>query len=499
MAIEITEERKKELLTNFIENPTFYKYRDFKEIRDIIVDDYRDDYDILQKISENDKVRQLLSSSKLLHTIMIEISKGSFEYNLDKKSEDIFFILKQFNLHEDKYITNLVATASLEFLTFIIPIIDKEIINTEELENNKDNIESIYSFLTKGIGKLNLQQVDQAKYQNLFNKIEQLFVFNNYKNAATWFKFYFYFRDKKKFTNIIESNVITHVSKFIRTFPSPKLLKEIIESELPVGDFIQIVSNYLNELYKKSVAFPDFAIEFYPFYDDNKKQALLESWVLKNSNQANKVIKGITKEVPNNLSLANKLINRANSLNNSLSEKKAFLDLLFTLKLTKKELLSTEYSNQVISLVFNTNIDLHNFGITELQEHREYIDTKIMKPKAEIFMNSILGNPNAYHKQIQNIIKSKLGITTAFIDKFITSNQVYINATTQYLIASGNFDFYMAIISKLNKSTINTINNGFVNGINKNQKYNGIVNYIKGNYFESLANNSIAKIETLLE
>ena len=86
MAIDISEERKKELLTNFIENPTFYKYRDFKEIRDIIVNEYRDDYDIVKQICKSDKTRHLLSSSKLLQTIMTEISRGSFEYILDEKT-----------------------------------------------------------------------------------------------------------------------------------------------------------------------------------------------------------------------------------------------------------------------------------------------------------------------------------------------------------------------------------------------------------------------------
>jgi hypothetical protein len=498
MTIDITEERTRELLTNFIENPTFYKYRDFKEVRDIIVDEYRSDYKVLEQISKNDKTRHLLSSSRLLQTIITEIYKGSFEYILDEKSDDIFFVLKQLNLHEDRFITNIVATASLEFITFIIPIIDKEIVNTEKLKENKNEIGSLYSFFKKSISKLNLQQADQTKYQNLFNKIEQLFAFNNYKNAATWFKFYFYFRDKKKFTNNIESNVVTHVSTFIRTAKNQKILKKTIEDELPVEEFTKISNNYLNELYKKSIASPDFAIEFYPFFDDTKKQTLLESWVLKNSNQATKVIKGINIEVPDVLGLANKIINRAKALNNNLSEKKAFLDLLFTLKLTKEEVLSTDYSKQVISLVFNTNIGLHNFGITELEEHRGYIDTKSMKPKAETFMNSILGNPNAYYKQIENIINSKVGITTTFIDKFIVSNRAYINATSQYLISSGNLDFYKSLTSKLNDSTISMITNTFINGISKNQKFYSIVNYIKSNYYELLDANAKSKLEALI-
>jgi len=114
-------------------------------------------------------------------------------------------------------------------------------------------------------------------------------------------------------------------------------------------------------------------------------------------------------------------------------------------------------------------------------------------------MNSILGNPNSYHKQIQNIVINRLGITTTFVDKFIISNQAYINAISNYLINSGNLDYYKAITSKLNNSTVAMVNNNFINGINKHQKYYGIVNHIKDNYYDSLADNFKTKIATLTE
>ena len=191
MAISITEERKKELLVNFIENSTFYKFRDFSGVREVISDYYHNDYYVFEQVSKTEKSRHLLATPKLLHKIMTEISNGTYEFILDEKSDDIFFYLKQFNLYEDKFITNPVATISLEFLTFIIPIIDKEIVNTEKLESHNSEVESLYAFFKKIISKLNLQKADQSKYQNLFNKIEQLFNFNNCKNAAIWFKFYF--------------------------------------------------------------------------------------------------------------------------------------------------------------------------------------------------------------------------------------------------------------------------------------------------------------------
>lgn len=499
MAIEITEGRKKELLMNFIENSTFYKFRDFKEIREIIADDYRDDYDILERIFGNEKSRQLLSSTKLLQTIVTDFSSGNFEFILDEKSEDVFFFLKYFNLHEDKFFTNTFKTVSLGFISYIVPIIDKEVVNTEKLKSHTTQIENLYIFLERIIGKINLQQADQTKYQNLFNIIERLFSFNNYKNAATWFRFYFYFRDKKKFTNNIESNVISHISAFIRTTQNPKSIREVIESVLSVKKFVSVANNYLNELYKRSTASPDFAIEFYSCFNEAKKQNLLDSWMLHNSNNAKKVIEGINNDIPDKLNLATKIMNRVNSLNSNLNEKKAFLDILFTLGLSKSEISSIDYSNQIASLIFNNNINLHNFGITQLQEHRDFIDTKSFRPKAETFMNSILGNPNSYHKQTQNIIKNRLGITTAFVDKFIISNQAYINAISNYLINSGNLDYYRAITSKLNDSTINTVNNNFINGINKHQKYYGIVNHINDNFYDSLADNLKTKIETLTE
>mgnify|MGYP003146660093 CR=1 FL=1 len=499
MAIEITEERKRELLFNFIENPSIYKFRDFKEIRDIIVSDYQDDYDILERIFINEKSRQLLSSTKLLQTIATNFSNGSFEFNLDEKSDDIFFFIKQFNLHEDKFFTNTFMVASLEFLSYILPILDKEVVNTEKIESHDAQIESLYTFFERIISKLNLQQADQVKYQNLFNKIEQLFNFNNYKNASIWFKFYFYFRDKKKFTNNIESNVINHVSAFIRTAQNPKSLKEVIESVLSIEDFLSVANNYLNELFNRCTGTPDFAIEFYSYFDETKKQNLIESWVSNNSNNAKKVIEGINNDIPDKINLATKILARANSLNNNLNEKKAFFNLLLAINLTKSELSSIGYTNQVASLIFNTNINLHNFGIDQLEEHREFIDTKSLRPKAEAFMSSILGNPNSYHNQIQNIIINRLGITTTFVDKFIISNQSYINAISNYLINSGNLDYYRAIISKLNTSTITMVNNNFINGINKHQKYYGIVNHINDNFYDSLADNFKTKIETLTE
>ncbi|WP_412560904.1 hypothetical protein [Winogradskyella sp. MIT101101] len=497
MAIKITEKRKDEILINFIENPTFYKYQEFQEVREIIVSKYRDNLNILEKISNNDKTRRLLSSSNLLHEIMNNVSRGHYDFALDEKSDDIFFILKQFSLHEDSFFTHHVVMASMEFITFIVDIIDEEIINTEKIKSKKSDIDNLYSYFIRVVTKLNIQQTDQTQHQALFNKIEQLFKFNNFKNASTWFRFYFYFRDKKKFSNNIESKVVTNTTTFIRNSNDSEALKEIIEEILPIDNFIKINISFLNEIYNKSMVIGEYAIVFYPFFDENKKQELLNSWVLKNPNQLSDVIKGIKNEILNKVSLANQIIERANSVNN-LNKKKSLINVFFALGLSKEDISATDYNNLVSSLIFNTDINMHNLGITQLLEHREYIDTKSLKPEAEAFLRSTLGDSNSYHELIQNIIDSRLGITTKFVNDIIYSNLAYLSNLSNYLINSGNLEFYEAITSKLNKTTINTINNRFINGINKHKKYYSIINHIKDNYFKNLTEENKLKLNNLI-
>ena len=49
-------------------------------------------------------------------------------------------------------------------------------------------------------------------------------------------------------------------------------------------------------------------MEFYSYFENDKKQDILESWVQLTSSQAKKVIQGINSEIPDKLALASKIL-----------------------------------------------------------------------------------------------------------------------------------------------------------------------------------------------
>ncbi|MEM9887420.1 MAG: hypothetical protein AAF849_16110 [Bacteroidota bacterium] len=497
MAKNEIQNQKKRLLDCFVENPSFYSSKEFNGVRAHISEKYYNDFQVLEKISTSEKTRTLLSSWNLIQRIIDEVVAGRYETNSVEPCDDYFFLLNRFNLHEDKFLIHSVTISSLDFLVFIIQVIDKNIVNSEKLDDYLIQIESLYSFFERITRKVNLKNVtEQSKYKALFSRIDQVFNFDNHKNASTWFKFYFYFRDKKKFNSNIENNVLSNVSVFIRNSSNPKLLKKVIEEVISIQEFAS--TTYSNEIYNKCKNSAQFTVEFFSIFDEAKKQILLDSWIQKNSNQVSSLTKSLKEEIPNKKDFGNKILARANTLNNNLSEKKGFYDILFELDISKEEILQSDYTIQIKNVVFSTNLNLHNFGIKELKERREFINTKSLKSNAETFIKSYLGNPNTYNVHIQNIINNKLGLTTAFVDNHFRSNISILNTVNTYLVQTGNYKFYEALISKLTKTTINTINEKFVISISKQTKYTEIVNKIKDFYINELNNEVQEKLKLLL-
>ena len=480
MAIKITEERKKEILNNFIENPSFYKVKDFKSVREIIVHDYRNDYEVLEKICETDKRRSLLSSTSLIHKIVTEVKGDRYEFRSEDLSEDLFFLIDQFNLHEDRFINSFVSNASIGFLTLVFQTIDKEIIQTNLLKDSESKIDKLFEFFKRVINNVNLKQPDQSKYQNLFNKVQETFRYDNYKNSSIWFKFYFFFHDKKKFENQIENNVLTYTAALIRSSTSPIKLKETIEEVVKIEKFVALSNEYLNEIYIKSTSIPEFGIEFYNIFNDEKKQLIIESWTDKSATQFKEVLESVKSDIPDRLKLAKKILS-VSSRQSNVSVRESLYESFFLLDLTKEEIEKTEYSNQIINLVCNTDINLHRIGISEFGESNKYVNKITLKEKAIPFLINLLGNLNSYYSYFISILSLKIGIDKRQFNEELKKNVNYIPYINNYIVSSGNVDFYNIIISKVKNETIKSINNHFINSISYNSKFNDILKIIYNN------------------
>lgn len=484
MAIEITEEKKNEILNSFIENKDFYKTSELGNVRKIIVEHYHNDYDLFDKVSKSSKTRMLLSSVDLLHKIITEISGGRYKFRNEESFVDILFIVKNINKYQDAFFNKSLLIVSLDFLGSLIGLIDTDIIKKNKAENFEKELNEFYIFFKRIIEKIDLEQKEETKFQSIFNTLKTYFQHNNYQYSKTWFKFYFFFYSNSKGNSVIKTDVINTIStSYFRNSNDPKNLKKIITETIDFNEFIALEVSFLNEIFNLSKTKPLFAIEFYFEFDDIKKQQIIEFYIPVNRNKAipslKQVLEGIKYNIPNKLEFSNKILNATKSLTLH-TERQELYNILFSSKLDEKTIKSTDYSNQIVGLICNNNVYLHQLGINQFNEYG-YVDKKILKDKAIPFLMAIISNLATFNQIFINILNLKIGIDKRNFDSELKNSTSYLAHINNYIVSSGNLNFYNCIISKVKDETILSINDHFIRTINYYNKYNGIIKIIYEN------------------
>ncbi len=483
---DLDEKQRNRLLDNFLSNVEFYEKGEFDRVKRVIASKYYNDFDIIERIGETEKSRTLLSSRDFLYKIIVEIQVEGFKFrNTNNKLEDFFLVFRFLNKHENKYYNNNVLISSLDFLINTLDLLDNDIIKKNKTEEKEQEINDVFEFFKRVIDKASIPKPQQTNYLNLFNKVKSLFQSDNYKYANTWLKFFVHFEGKNKFASSIESETLNATRAYIRTNQNAVDLRRAMSNFTDVKDFMTANPNFLNEVFSKSSNDSPFAIEFYQYFADDKKQQLLESWIPVNGNKLTthlkEILDKINADIPDKLKLANKILSSSRT-RNVQNEKEELFDLLNSLGLDEKELATTDYSNQVIDLICNTNISLHQSGIIELVKHKKLINSINLKQNAENFLGTCFRNVNAYHTQIKNILTHKIGIDKRFVDKLINSNATYKNQIQSFLVNKGDSGFYSILASKINGSTNKQICETFISVINNYQaRYKDVLKAIYEN------------------
>jgi len=485
MTIDITEEKKKEILESFIENNEFYKTTELANVRKVIVENYYNDYDLFQKISKSSKNRSLLSSASLLHKIISEISGGRYDFRNEEILVDILFILKNINKHQDAFFNKSLLIVSLEFIDFLIGLIDSDIIKKNRVDDFEKEINEFFIFFKRVAEKIDLEQKDENKYQSVFTKVKTYFQYNNYQYSNYWFKFYLLFYYNSKGDGTRKTDVITTLStSYIRGSNNPIELKRTITETIDIKGFINLETNFLTEIFNLCKTKPLFAIEFYDEFDDNKKQQIIEFYIPVNRNKAipdlKQVLGGIGYNIPNKLEFSNKILNATKTLTVH-TERQELYDILFSSKLNEEIINSSDYSNQIVGLVCNNNANLHQLGINQFNEHSTHVDKKDLKEKAIPFLMSIITNLAAYSQFVINILNLKIGIYKKSFDSELKKSTSYLAHINNFIVSSGNLDFYNIIGSKVNDETMLNINDHFIRSITYHNKYNSILKIIFDN------------------
>ena len=482
MAIDITTEKKNEILSSFIENNYFYKTSELEHVREIIIEHYHNDYELFDKISKSSKTRTLLGSRGLLHKIITEISGGRYKFRNEEYFIDILFIVRNLNKYQDTFFNKSILIVSLDFLEFSIGLIDLEIVKKNEAENFEKELNEFYVFFKRIIEKIDLEEKDETKFQSIFNTVKTYFNYNNYQYSKTWFKFYFLFYSYPKGNSARKTDVISTIStSYIRGSNAPKGLNITISETIDFKDFIALETNFLTEIFNLCKTKPLFAIEFYAVFDDIIKQEIIEFYIPINRNQTipnlKQVLDGIEYNIPNKLQFSDKILSAA-KVPAMDRERHELYNILFSSKLEEEIINSSDYSNQVVGLICNNNARLHQLGIIQFNENGNYVDKKRLKDAAIPFLMSIITNLPAYGQFFINILNLRIGIDKRHFDSELKNNTSYLAHINNYNVSSGNVNFYNAIVSKVKDETVLNINNHFIRSINYHNRYNGILKII---------------------
>jgi hypothetical protein len=485
MTDELKLQRINDILNNFIDYPDFYNTNDFVGIKDVIADVFYNNHKIIGKISKNKNRRNLLGSSKLLMIILKNLNNKNFQFLDGNAVNDFFFLIDMFLLYEESFFDKKILLESIDFLAYSIEIIDADIIKKGQSENKKKELDILLSFFKRIIKKIKLEQADHTKFKILYDRVKIAFQYSNYSHQETWFKFYVFYQSHHKEIPAIKTDVINVINAFIQNSPDPKKLIKTISQAMDMKDFLSIDSNHFsNKIFSICRNKIQFAKSFYSDFDNQKRQSLIEFYVPVNNNKPisnfKTFIEAISYDVPDKLSLANKILTSTRTLNNQV-EVKQFFKILLNLELDESEISSTDFELQITKLILNTNIQLHQAGVELFDDSKRYLDIKKLKDKAIIFLISHITNLNSYHIHFSNILNLKIAITKIEFSKRIKGNQSNLNYIKGYLVTSGNVRLYNAIISKLTDELILEINNHIISSISYNEKYREIIMKIDRN------------------
>jgi hypothetical protein len=243
-------------------------------------------------------------------------------------------------------------------------------------------------------------------------------------------------------------------------------------------------TNFFTEIFNLCKTKPLFGIEFYTEFDVDKKQELIEFYVPINRNKTipnlKQLLEGIDYDIPKKLEFSNKILKEAKT-NTVHTEIKELYDIFFSSNLDEETINSSDYSNQIISLICNSNAQLHKLGIEQFNENSDYVDYKELKEKVVPFLMSIITNLATYSQFFINILNLKIGIDKRFFDKELNNSTSYLAHINNYIVSNGNINFYSTIISKVKDETIMNINDHFIRSINYDVKFNSILKIIYDN------------------
>lgn len=487
MAIEISQTRKDEILHSFIKNVDFYKISELPEVRKIIAENYYNDYELFDKISKTNKTRNLLSSVSLLKKIETEIINGRLEYRNDETYIDILFLIKCINNYQDTFLTQDLLIISLDFIEVVIKLIDAEIIKKNRAEEFENELDEFFIFFKKIIEKVELKEaMHENKFQSIYaTQVKTYFQYNNHQYSKLWFRFYFLYYFNTKDSGTRKTDVINAITnQFIRTSNNPKELKETISYFIDFNEFLDLETNFFNEIFKLSKTKPLFAIEFYTVFDEDKKQELIEFYIPVSRDKAipnlKQVLEGIDYDIPKKIEYSNKILDATKTLSVHTEREELYI-ILFSSKLDDDIINSSDYSNQIVGLICNNNANLHQLGINQYNEHSEFVDKKELRDKVIPYLMTLITNLATYNQYFINILNLRIGIDKRNFDDELKNSTSYLAHINNYNVSSGNLNFYNIIISKVKNDTVVSINDHFIRSINYHNKYDDILKLIFDN------------------
>ena len=112
-------------------------------------------------------------------------------------------------------------------------------------------------------------------------------------------------------------------------------------------------------------------------------------------------------------------------------------------------------------------------------------------------MFSIITNLNGHHMIFKRILEFKIGIDKRSFDKRINETTNAVKQIENYLVHSGNAEFYKIVTSKLLDNTIGIIGDKVISRINDKTRYGSLLEAIKMNK-KLLKEDSKNKLESLI-
>lgn len=449
------------LENTFLDQADFFLHADLTGVKTVIENKYYSKVDFVERISTDRTRQKNFASAKFLDGFISQANKFGPDEVFDTE------IRNQEHIDRLTRVARIISNFNNAFFdeTVVRSVLNlfnesfKEIILFQEysLEEFFGGFEALF---------LKIHQMLDQKFEpeivELYGYFTNNFTNPNLENAGFYFGFVHRFRQLGIHNQTTLNATNQCITLLLNSETNPREMVGIIEKTVPLADFLK-EKEYFDIIHKRVSREYAFLELFFPLFSEALQEEILLNWV-DHPKELLPFLQTIDYQVSDADTMADKILTTAETITN-IEKLSALYEMLLGLK-TSTDYSFAKYSEQIINLIISQDEALQEFGLDAFKNHSDKINAPDLQQQCEnVLQNTFFQNCSVFAGNIKNIFRSNFVGNKKFLNEIVSKNETIYGNILNYLIASGDLDFFSMIKNHLSKPVYITFSKRFILGI----------------------------------